>query len=233
MAKDPAMLWYWSDWHSGTITLSRFLKGCYMDVLHAQFNSGRLTLEEIKTVLGSDFGQAWPAIQKKFAVDDTGKYFNERLELEKAKRANFTESRRKNLESHKDTHMHQHTASRMENVNRNGNDIVIGIEGGPGETMPPRPKPAEDDLYEPLSELWFNHIFDDMELERKAMAYRDHDITDQFKKFKSKVIGSPAEYIYRDTAGMRNAFDYQLRNSKPDKQKNNIPRGTLEEFRKL
>ena len=40
MAKDPAMLWYWADWHSGTATMSRFLKGCYMDLLHAQFNSG-------------------------------------------------------------------------------------------------------------------------------------------------------------------------------------------------
>lgn len=120
MAKDPAMLWYWSDWHSGTITLSRFLKGCYMDVLHAQFNSGHLTLEEIKTVLGSDFGTAWPALLKKFKVDDTGKFFNERLEEEQIKRANFTASRRKNLESsHMDMHMAIHTDTRMEDRDRN------------------------------------------------------------------------------------------------------------------
>jgi hypothetical protein len=122
MAKDPAMLWYWSDWHSGTITLSRFLKGCYMDVLHAQFNSGHLTLEEIKTVLGSDFGTAWPTLLKKFKVDDTGKFFNERLEEEQLKRAAFTASRRKNLESsHMDTHMVVHTAPRMEDRDRNEN----------------------------------------------------------------------------------------------------------------
>jgi hypothetical protein len=122
MAKDPAMLWYWADWNSGTTTLSRFLKGCYMDLLHAQFNSGRLSLEEIRAVLGSDFGQAWPTLQKKFAVDQAGKYFNERLELEKNKRAAFTASRKKNLESsHKDSDMRTHMQSHMDNINVNGN----------------------------------------------------------------------------------------------------------------
>jgi hypothetical protein len=118
MAKDPAMLWYWADWNSGTTTLSRFFKGCYMDLLHAQFNSGHLSLEEIKTVLGSDFGQAWPALQKKFAVDQAGKYFNERLEVEKNKRANYTASRKKNLtSSHMDTHKASHMDLHMDNVN--------------------------------------------------------------------------------------------------------------------
>ncbi len=96
MAKDPAILWYWSDWNSGTSTLTRFLKGCYMDLLHAQYNSGSLSLEEIKTVLGADFGQAWPTLKKKFKADESGLFFNERLDLEKRKREAFTESRRKN-----------------------------------------------------------------------------------------------------------------------------------------
>jgi hypothetical protein len=132
MAKDPAMLWYWSDWNSGTVTFSRFMKGCYMDVLHAQFNNGHLSLEEIKNVLGSDFGQSWPTLSKKFSVDPAGKYFNARLEQEQLKRANFTESRRKNLKSnHTDTHINNHMHSHMENVNenRNGiNEIKKGVE---------------------------------------------------------------------------------------------------------
>jgi len=40
--KDPAVLWYWNDWGGGTRTMSRQLKGCYMDLLEAQFNSGPL-----------------------------------------------------------------------------------------------------------------------------------------------------------------------------------------------
>lgn len=95
MAKDPAFLFYPGDWLGGTITFSRFLKGCYMDLLMAQFNSGHLSLEEIKTVLGSDFGQAWPALRKKFATDQEGLFFNERLEVEKNRRSSYTESRSK------------------------------------------------------------------------------------------------------------------------------------------
>jgi hypothetical protein len=129
MAKDPAMLWYWGDWYSGTVLMSRFLKGCYMDLLHAQFNSGRLSLEEIRMVLGSDFGQSWPTLQKKFAVDETGKYFNERLELEKNKRMAFTASRKKNLQSsHKEDDMKAHMHGYMENANRNVNPSVFNLK---------------------------------------------------------------------------------------------------------
>lgn len=135
MAKDPAMLWYWNDWFSGTVLMSRFLKGCYMDLLHAQFNNGRLSLEEIKTVLGSDFGQAWPSLSKKFKEAD-GLFFNERLEQEKEKRMKFTESRRQsrlgsknhtnNVRSTYDT-THE---KRMENENKNEdeNKVVFSIE---------------------------------------------------------------------------------------------------------
>lgn len=97
MAKDPAMLWYWADWHSGTGLLSRFLKGCYMDLLHAQFNNGRLSLEEIKVCLGSDFGTSWPTLQKKFKQDENNLFFNERLEQEQIKRKAFSQSRRDNV----------------------------------------------------------------------------------------------------------------------------------------
>jgi len=133
MAKDPAMLWYWSDWHSGTTLMSRFLKGCYMDVLHAQFNHGHLSLEEIKTCLGSDFGTTWPALQKKFKQDEHGLFFNERLEEEKNKRKAFTDSRRNNrLDKKKeityDTSYEKHMIHHMENVNENVNSS-LGKEG--------------------------------------------------------------------------------------------------------
>lgn len=73
-----------------------------MDLLAAQFNTGHLALDEIKTVLGSDFGNMWPTLQKKFKTDANGLFYNERLKEEKEKRQNFTESRRNNLLSKKD-----------------------------------------------------------------------------------------------------------------------------------
>jgi len=111
MAKDPSVLWYWNDWQGGTITLSRHLKGCYMDLLHAQFNNGHLSLDEIKTVLGSDFGSTWPTLQKKFKTDEKGLFFNERLVFEIDKRSKYSKSRRDNLKGK--VHMYPH----MENEN--------------------------------------------------------------------------------------------------------------------
>jgi hypothetical protein len=135
--KDPAMLWYWSDWGGGTRTFSRFLKGCYIDLLEAQFNSGPLSLEEIKIVLASDFGQSWPTLSKKFKQTAQGLFFNERMEVEKAKRVAFSESRRNNRKGNKtdmndisktyDKDMSQH----MDNDNEN--TIDPKNKGGKGD----------------------------------------------------------------------------------------------------
>src|SRR6185312_12049413 len=118
MAKDPALLWYFNDWTGGTAIMSRHVKGCYIDLLAAQFNSGPLSLDEIKTVLGSDFGLAWPTLQKKFAKADNGLYFNERLQQEKEKRINYSNSRRTNRLKHMTDHMTAHMENRNENENK-------------------------------------------------------------------------------------------------------------------
>jgi hypothetical protein len=163
MAKDPAMLWYWSDWNSGTALLTRFLKGCYMDLLHAQFNNGRMSIDEIKMCLGTDFDSSWPILQKKFKKDQNGMFYNERLESEKTKRKQFTESRRSNLskkkkddenphmESHMKPHMDNHMDAHMENRNRNVNNNDLG-KGGMGE----KPELTEPQLVELLKtdEAW-------------------------------------------------------------------------------
>jgi hypothetical protein len=91
--KDPAILWYWNDWNGGTCTFTRHLKGCYIDLLAAQFNSGPLSLEEIKTVLGTDFA-AWGSLTKKFKKTENGLFFNERMEAEKAKRKEFSDKQK-------------------------------------------------------------------------------------------------------------------------------------------
>ena len=124
MAKDPACLFYWGDWQGGTIRFTRHMKGAYMDLLTAQFNGGPLSLEEIKTVLGSDFGLSWPTLQKKFKVNGDGLFYNERLQEEFDKRRKYTESRRSNASrppgsKKSDEHMVGH----MDNENRN-EDII-------------------------------------------------------------------------------------------------------------
>lgn len=97
MAKDPAFLFYPGDWLGGTMTFSRLHKGAYIDLLMCQFNGGRMSLQDVKTVLGeSDFNEFWESkLKKKFKVDEQGFFYNEKLENETEKRKNFTESRRK------------------------------------------------------------------------------------------------------------------------------------------
>lgn len=131
MAKDPACLFYWNDWQGGTVTMTRHQKGCYMDLLHAQFNTGHLSLEQIRAVLGVDFDSNWGAIESKFVRDEAGKFFNEKLDNEKERRQKFTKSRAENLASkpedsshkgdHMKDHMETHTGDRMEIEIRNRN----------------------------------------------------------------------------------------------------------------
>ncbi len=98
MAKDPAFLFYPGDWLGGTMYLTRAQKGAYFDLLMAQFNSGPLSLEKIKVVLGPDWS-LWPAIQDKFIKNEDGLYFNERLAAEKLNRQNYVKGRGENRKS--------------------------------------------------------------------------------------------------------------------------------------
>lgn len=95
MAKDPAINWYFDNWAGGVKGFSRHQKGCYMDLLESQFYLGHLSLEQVKNILGADFNQ-WNVLKSKFAQDEQGNFFNERLELEKNKRMKYSESRAKN-----------------------------------------------------------------------------------------------------------------------------------------
>lgn len=136
MAKDPAFLFYPGDWQGGTMTLSRHLKGCYMDLLVAQFNSGPLSLEEIKIVLGADFGSSWPTLSKKFKTDGNGLFFNERLEAEKAKRAEYSRKQRERVNKrwNKSGIDAGNTAVLpLENENENEDRKVIGGVGERGK----------------------------------------------------------------------------------------------------
>lgn len=101
--------------------MSRHMKGCYIDLLVAQFNSGPLSLEEIKIVLGADFA-VWGSLSKKFKQTGNGLFFNERLEAEKTKRAEYSlkQKERVNKRWNKPgTHFGNTTVLPSENENRN------------------------------------------------------------------------------------------------------------------
>lgn len=120
MAKDPALLWYPGDWTQGTQLFTFEEKGAYMTLLMIQFETGSLSIEDIKYVLGVRFDTIWNRICSKFKQDEDGRYYQWRIREEKVKRVKFTESRKKNLSKpHMDDHMKPHMADHMENENRN------------------------------------------------------------------------------------------------------------------
>lgn len=123
MAKDPAFLFYPGDWLGGTMHMTHLEKGCYMDLLMLQFNTGKFTEAHAKHMLNGSFSAVWETVKRKFKTD--GEYFwNERLEDEKEKRSRFTESRRNNASGEKKPlalvdASAEHMRKRMENENIN------------------------------------------------------------------------------------------------------------------
>lgn len=130
MAKDPAFLFYPNDWLGGTMYLSRHIKGCYIDLLIAQFNNGPLSLDTIKTVLGQDQAN-WTVLSSKFKQTAEGLWYNERLATEIEKRKKFSDSRRDNVRKRYDKEKStsvdtsvEHMYIHMENRNRDSLPVL-------------------------------------------------------------------------------------------------------------
>ena len=92
MAKDPAILFYTSDFLTGTMFLSDEQTGKYIRLLCAQHQKGRLSEKDMLNICKTHDQD----IFDKFEKDSKGFYFNERLENEAKKRKAYSESRRKN-----------------------------------------------------------------------------------------------------------------------------------------
>ena len=89
MAKDPAFLFYSSDFLSGVTDLTMEERGQYITLLCLQHQKGNLSEKTIRLTVGS----VSVDVLSKFQIDESGNYFNERLLIEVEKRANFIESR--------------------------------------------------------------------------------------------------------------------------------------------
>lgn len=128
MAKDPAFLFYPNDYIGGTMGMTFEEKGAYIELLMVQFNRGHMTTHMIAQTVG----QIWESIKSKFVQDENGLWYNQRLELEKQRRMDFTESRRNNKEGknqhtkgHKRGHMTNHMEN--ENVNENKDSNIVNL----------------------------------------------------------------------------------------------------------
>lgn len=92
MAKDPAFLFYSSDFLNGVSDLTMEERGQYITLLCLQHQKGSISEKTIRLSVGSVSDD----VLVKFSKDETGCYYQERLREEIEKRAIFTESRRNN-----------------------------------------------------------------------------------------------------------------------------------------
>lgn len=130
MAKDPAVLFYTSDFLSGTYTLTDEQVGKYIRLLCLQHQKGKLTDKDMYRVCGTYDSE----IFCKFIKEDDF-YYNKKMYDETNRRKSYTESRRNNRNSVKNTKndesydpsydesyvKHMET----ETVTINGNDLFI------------------------------------------------------------------------------------------------------------
>ena len=125
--KDPAFLFYYQDFAWGTRKMTFEEKGCYIELLCEQADTGHLTIEDIKRILRDSF-PIWDAICNKFDKDDNGKFYNSILDEHLFKRRKFTEGRKNNLKgTHKGKHMDKHMENEDIDINEVNNINVLWI----------------------------------------------------------------------------------------------------------
>ena len=153
MAKDPAFLFYSSDFLIGTFGMSDAQVGQYIRLMCLQHQKGHLSEQLIKNITGGAFD---PDVMAKFEQDEEGLYYNVRLDEESKKRAKYAESRAKNrkgdaVSKSYDKHMSnicnsydEHMVNENENVNIN---TISSTEKDSTKVDKPRfAPPALDDV---------------------------------------------------------------------------------------
>ena len=118
MSKDPAFLFYSSDFLTGTMFLSNEQVGKFIRLLCVQHQKGRLSEKHMLSICKTYDSE----IFEMFLKDKEGLFYNERLEIEINKRKSHSEKQRANVMKrwNKDTNVIPNK--------QNGNTVVIPLE---------------------------------------------------------------------------------------------------------
>jgi len=211
--KDPAFLFYSSDFLSGTFTMNNEQIGKYIRLLCIQHQKGILSEKDMLNICGSYDED----IYSKFKKSEHG-YYNERLNFEAERRKNYTESRRNNrkkseLDKKTDKNedkknicssyeLHMETVTENETVIENINEIEKGGEGGKTEI-----ELQVDEVLNHFVEVTGKKIDATKEVHRKFVKGRIKEkipIEDlkkiiELKNFKWKDDAKMREYIRPET----------------------------------
>ena len=126
MAKDPAFLFYSSDFLSGVSDLTMEERGQYITLLCLQHQKGHLSSKVINLCVGN----ATADVLLKFSIDKDNLYFSPRLDVEVAKRTVFSNKQRERATKGWEKRREKIYTKAMprqcllENENENINDII-------------------------------------------------------------------------------------------------------------
>lgn len=139
--KDPAFLFYSSDFLTGTLTMTDEQVGKYIRLMCLQHQNGGLSEKDMLFICKTYDKDIW----NKFVLHDDNLFYNERLRLEVIRRKEYSESRRNNRlgkgKSHKPndkkeenislsyvTHMETETETITNTITNSIPDINLFIE---------------------------------------------------------------------------------------------------------
>jgi hypothetical protein len=132
MSKDPAFLFYSSDFLTGAMFLTDEQTGKFIRLLCVQHQKGRLREKDMLKICKTYDEDVF----EMFTKDDENLFYNERLEAEVNKRKAYSESRRKNRKNKttplKNTSLTYVKHMENENENRNVNEVENTTELYPG-----------------------------------------------------------------------------------------------------
>lgn len=117
MAKDPAVLFYTSDFLTGTMTMTHEQVGKYIRLLCLQHQKGPLNEKDMLNICGSYDEDVYG----KFKKGEDGMFINIRLLEETERRNRYCRSRAENRSKRNDTYV-EHMETENETVNINVKD---------------------------------------------------------------------------------------------------------------
>lgn len=214
-AKDPAFLFYSSDFLTGVADLTMEERGQYITLLCLQHQKGRLSGKAVALAAAS----VSEDVLSKFKKDENGLYYSERLEIEIEKRAKHSQKqsdRAKEGWKKRRNNKNSGNAAAMPLENENENENISGNENTIESKEAPELKfPYDDQGFQ----MHWNHWKDYKKKEFK-FSYKSQQ-SEQAALIKlSKLSGSSEEAIAVINQSMENGWKgfFKLREDASEKK---------------
>lgn len=197
MAKDPAFLFYSSDFLSGVSDLNFTERGQYITLLCLQHQKGHLSQKMIELCCGN----AAADVMAKFEQDENGLFFNARLDEEIQKRSQFTQKqkdrallgwkKRKENNTVVDATASAGAMPKIENENRNDNVIEDNKGKGAGKTIEERMAEFKQSV------MLHRGVIPDSELHKFYDYWTEYSEKGQKMRFEKEKVFDVAKRINR------------------------------------